>query len=302
MIYILIPLYNRCSQTKKLVSQLIDQHNNNFIAIFRDDLSTDDTWKYLTSLDYSFIHYMQSDGDEFWTKSINNCIKYVENSFNLQDDDLLLLLDNDNTLGDNFFKKIDKSNAKRVITTVSIDVKDDTILPTATKMKSYFLGLSEKYGNGIMGGRDFIFNHPKEIICGFDMLVGRGMHFQYGLVKKIGYLDETSFPQYGSDTEFSCRAKRAGYRLCIDLNNPIYVDPTDTGLNPIFRRLSFTDSVKSLFSIRSSSHIPMRIRSIFKTYPAYSWISAIPLTILKILFLTFFYSPLMRRKNSSKQN
>jgi len=265
-------------------------------------LSTDDTWKYLTSLDYSFIHYMQSDGDEFWTKSINNCIKYVENSFNLQDDDLLLLLDNDNTLGDNFFKKIDKSNAKRVITTVSIDVKDDTILPTATKMKSYFLGLSEKYGNGIMGGRDFIFNHPKEIICGFDMLVGRGMHFQYGLVKKIGYLDETSFPQYGSDTEFSCRAKRAGYRLCIDLNNPIYVDPTDTGLNPIFRRLSFTDSVKSLFSIRSSSHIPMRIRSIFKTYPAYSWISAIPLTILKILFLTFFYSPLMRRKNSSKQN
>jgi len=295
MIYVLIPLYNRSHQTKKLINQLIAQYDNNFVVIFRDDLSTDDTWKVLTSLNYSFIHYMQSDGDEFWTKSINNCIKYVENSFNLKDDDLLLFLDNDNTLGDGFFKKIVKSNNKQVITTVSIDITDHTILPTAMKIKSYFFGLSEKYGNGIMGKRDFIFNHPKKIICGFDMLVGRGMYFPYSLVKKIGYLDQKCFPQYGSDTEFSCRAKRSGYKLCIDLSNPIYVDPADTGLNPFYKKLSLKDSFMSLFSIRSASHLPMRIRSIFKTYPAYSWVSAIPLTILKILFLTFFFNWFSRR-------
>ena len=192
-------------------------------------------------------------------------------------------------MGDNFFKKIVKSNAKQVITTVSIDVKDDTILPTATKMKSYFLGLSEKYGNGIMGGRDFIFNHPKEIICGFDTLTGRGMYFQYSLIKKIGYLDEISFPQYGSDTEFSHRAKKIGYNLCIDLNNPIYVNPSDTGLNPFYKRISFIDSFKSLFSIRSASNIPMRIRYISKTYPFYSWFSAIIFTVIKIFILTFVY-------------
>ena len=42
MIYILIPLYGRCDQTTKLVSQLMLQHDNNFIVIFRDDLSTDE--------------------------------------------------------------------------------------------------------------------------------------------------------------------------------------------------------------------------------------------------------------------
>jgi len=43
MIYVLIPLYNRCNQNKKLISELIPQDNNNFIVIFRDDLSTDDS-------------------------------------------------------------------------------------------------------------------------------------------------------------------------------------------------------------------------------------------------------------------
>ena len=46
-----------------------------------------------------------------------------------------------------------------------------------------------------------------------DVLPTRGIIFPATLLGEIGFLDQKSLPHYGSDFEWTARAKRSGYKL-----------------------------------------------------------------------------------------
>jgi GT2 family glycosyltransferase len=115
----------------------------------------------------------------------------------------------------------------------------------------YMFGFSREDGEA--------FNHPVEA----DWLPGMGTLVPVEVVKTIGYWDEKVFPQYHGDSDFTYRAKLAGFKNIVYPGLRIWNDTTNTGLK---HRGSFRVLVKLLTDIKS--HYNFRKNIIF--YRKYS--------------------------------
>jgi GT2 family glycosyltransferase len=250
MIYIVIPVYNRKKFTKDCLLSIRKQSYNNFQTVVIDDGSSDGTGKMLKNK-FPEVHVIKGDGNWWWTKSINEGVKYsLENNA-----DYILTLNNDLLMKPNYLQTLMnkyKNNHKRVIGSVVVDINNpQKVHYTGTKWNSF----SAKYSSNI-NVNNYNNLKVKDNLIKTDLLPGRGTIIPVKVFDKIGLYDEKNFPQYMSDEDFSLRARKNSFRLFVSTNSIVYSYINETGEN--FYNLNSSRFIKSLFSIKSPMRLDIR--------------------------------------------
>ena len=99
-----------------------------------------------------------------------------------------------------------------------------------------------------------------------DFLPGRGTLVPIRVYETIGLYDE-KLPHYGSDYEFSNRAKKNNYNLIVDYKSHVFSFNDNSGLNNILNEITFFEFVTSFFIKKSPSNIFYRTIFIYKCFP-----------------------------------
>ena len=290
MIYIVIPVHNRLELTKKCIQSLKDQSFKDWFAYIIDDGSSDGTFEWVKSLNQSNITCIKGSGSLWWTGSMHLGVMHV-----LQralENDYLMSLNNDVFLSERaieiLFNSL-KARPKSIFSSISISEGDNQrIMSSGAKMISWILNISYHpfYGRSY----DSLDNLNSVEV---DMLNGRSVIYPMQVFKKNTF-DFKRFPQYGGDNEFSYRVKKLGYSLNINPKSIVYVQRSETGLNPMDRTLTFSEKVISLFSIRSVNNVFIRAKFALVVPPIYARPTYFLIALMKILIQLLLSNTLIK--------
>ncbi|HNR86832.1 MAG TPA: glycosyltransferase family 2 protein [Spirochaetota bacterium] len=260
-VYIVIPVFNRIERTTALLSSLAKQRRRPAEIVVVDDGSTDGTAA-IIARDFPAVTLIRGTGDWWWSASVNRGIEHVLARADV-DHDHVLHINNDVVIKDrDFIGKIVACHERH---------PRSLIVP-----RTVLLGENREFPTGVI----FSWETPRAaFVTELDIRGSGGMKFLDALFTKtilmpcivfrrIGLFDEDVFPQYQGDTDFTARAKAAGFSLIKDESIVIYNynDPKDSGIH--FKELIGTrDLFNILFSIRSSENLFKNARFIMRHCP-----------------------------------
>jgi GT2 family glycosyltransferase len=257
IISILVPVYNRLETTKIGIKSLEEKikgktfDNIDFEVVVIDDNSPDKTYDWIKK-NADWIHLLKGKGDLWWTGAINLGAMYAVNELKCD----YLLLWNDDIIADKcYFDQLSKFSLAD-----KFDVLGSLALYDRDRYKVHSFGgfFNEKSGKKGVFYINKNKNEIKENIKKVDWLPGMGTLVSKKVIKKIGYWNEKDFPQYFGDSDFTLRAKKAGFEICVSKELMIFNNVETTGLNK--RTGKFNDLYKSLKSIRSVYHLQKNLK------------------------------------------
>lgn len=295
MIYILLPVHNRVTDTLSFIACCEQQTFKDFQLVIIDDGSTDGTHEKVAGM-YPWIHMLRGDGHLWWTGAINMGLKYVLDV--AQDDDFLMTINNDVIIGRDFLELMHQTavnHIRTIFNPISVSLLDrKSVHFTGTKVISWALAIKVQpyYGRPLKTAR-------KERMIEVDYLSGRGTVIPVRAFKEIGIYNQALLPHYGADDEFTCRAKKHGYRICIDTHPVVFVERKTTGQNPLDVRMSFKQKLKSFVSRRSTNNIRTLFRFSRLCAPTYAVPSYFLVSLIKILMYNFILNPFIVKDKSS---
>lgn len=271
---ILIPVHNALEYTEKALSNLkqfigvsLWELKKSIEIIVIDDGSTDGSGDWI-KLNFPEVIILSGDGQLWWSGAVNMGSKYA---FENLDCSYVLLWNNDITADNDYFINL-------------YEVLQGGMIIPIIGSKVYITG-----GNLIwsMGGTFKPFSGAKSMI-GFkqednpdfnmivsaDWITGMGTVVHKSVVDKIGYWDAINFPQYHGDSDFTFRAKKAGFSLLIYPNLKIWNSIENTGLQhsrTIQSLLNSLQSIKSDFNFKKDFLFYYKHSIFFVAYFSLLW-------------------------------
>ena len=254
---VVLPVFNNLGFTQKCFRYFDDLifsqkfSHASFSVVVVDDGSTDGTGEWLLQ-NYPEVSVCKGDGNLWWSGGVNMGAKHAIHELNA---DYLLLWNNDVIPSDDFFQQID-----RIVAEGSSD--------TLYGPKIYYAGeeriiwscggifdprKGRKYMLGFNQPENDAFNEPVDV----DWLPGMGTLIPATVVNKIGYWDETYFPQYHGDSDYTLRAGEAGFRIVMDPKLILWNDKSNSGLTHGNR---IAGLYRMMFHMRSNDHIGKNLR------------------------------------------
>jgi glycosyltransferase involved in cell wall biosynthesis len=207
-IFVIIPVRNRISTTRKMLEKLNDQlkaydrdcGNLNFQIIVIDDGSTDGTSQMVGDC-FPTFRLIQGCGSLWWTGAIKVGMKYANADFCK---DFFLWLNDDLEILEGFVRKIshvvlENQSERKVIGGIVL----------SKKPQNWIMFGGVKSGKPIRSLDWF----KDEDIASVDTINGNLALFPAMLVKEIAWPDDQRFRHYGGDYEYFSRAKRAGFQI-----------------------------------------------------------------------------------------
>lgn len=253
MIYIVIPVLNRWTFTKECLNSLERQTIKDFKVVIVDHGSTDGTSKNIAK-DYPWVTLLSGDESMWWTAATNVGIKWVLSI--CQDQDLVLTLNNDLIVRPKYLEQllqIHSKNDSALVGSLSVDIQEPNSIDFCgvkwNRFTAKFSGIDNIYRNS---DKDLFLLSAKRKFFVSDMLPGRGVLIPVTVLKKIGLYNETHFPHYGADLDFSIRAKKAGHRLLVSTQAIVYSHVNLTGSNNQKHPPFFLRRILKIFSSRKS--------------------------------------------------
>ena len=242
LIYVIIPVYNRIFETKKVINCLRKQTLiKKLKLIVVDDGSTDETRIWLEK--QADIQTIKGNGSLFWGGAINIALKTIFK--NCQINEWVVLLNNDIEIKKNYIEtllKTAKSNYPSVIGSI-IKKKNNEIVSIGPKI------ISEKFKIEDLYHQNFI-SKNLEIIKNVDALSGRGVIYPIKSLLEVKGMRPLFFPHYLADYELSLRVGRKGYNLMISMDAVVY---TDEDFELIRHQRKKQNFIFNLFSKKSTS-------------------------------------------------
>ncbi len=254
-ISIIIPVHNSLNHTSNCLKGLfsilstIDKPERVTIVVI-DDGSTDGTSDWITT-NYPQTVLLNGDGSLWWSGAVNKGTKYALNELNA---DFVLWWNNDITPSSDYLK-----NLLQIIDHNDIYIGGSKIYYADVQDKVWSMGgiFDTKNGRKFMIGMDEIdrgqYNEPLEV----DWLPGMGTIIHKSVFEKTGYVDNTNFPQYHGDSDFTFRAKLAKYKITVFPELKIWNDKSNSGL---LHQNSTRQLIKTLHDVKSNYHILKDIR------------------------------------------
>ena len=214
---IIIPVFNRIKETKKIISNLRSQKTSEKIKILIvDDGSTDGTSNWLSLQNDLF--YLKGNGKLLWGGAVNLGIKYIIKNYS--NDDWILILNNDVEVKSDYVEtilQIAKENYPAAVGSIIKNKKYNQVVSIGPKINTSELKIYDliNFEGEIKGN---------EIIKDVDSLSGRGVIYPISSLKKTNGLRPILFPHYLADYELSLRVKNKGYKLIISKKAVVYTD------------------------------------------------------------------------------
>lgn len=214
---IIIPTFNRKEYLYKILDNFKNQdYKGLFKVIVVVDGATDGTIEMLKN-NFSDVDVVIGNGNWWWTKSINEGLKYAINKKYIQ----FLLMNDDTFIEKYFLTKLMQQYYNvggGVLGTISITSnKPHKIFYSGIRDVNWITAKFYKYHNFLQPYTKDIFGIHKTLF-----IPGRGMLFNSDIIDKIGFFQEKKFPQYYSDFAFSYKAFQAGFKVNISWDIPIY--------------------------------------------------------------------------------
>ena len=276
---VIVPTHNRKNYLKAILVCISDQKIENVILeiIVVVDGSTDGTFEMLAT-DYPNIHVIIGTGNWWWTKCMNEGFKKaieIESDFVLvMNDDVEIKSDYLQTL----WRDYSTISTGAILGSASVSIEKPHKIESAGSKEFFKSRL--KFVNYYPGFSDF-----DENFFGIQPtfnLSGRGTLIPVQIFEKIGYYDER-FVQYGSDDEFSLRAKLSGIPVFISWNALIYNHTMLTAKGRAFNQNSLISLLLSFFN-------PYSANSLRKTayfYIKWSYKMLLPIYVAYVFLGTF---------------
>jgi len=214
-IALLIPVFNKLEFTRECLSKLDvllaenSMLNTNYAIIVIDDGSRDGTSEWIRT-NYPDVIVLQGDGNLWWSGGINMGASFAVKQ---GDFDYVMLWNNDIQPADDYFTELDS-----LIPTISEKaILGSKIFSMGEESKVWSFGgrFNPKTGKLYMFGYGEEDGHRFTIAGPADWLPGMGTLLPIEVITKIGYWDAVNFPQYHGDSDYTYRAKLAGFELWV---------------------------------------------------------------------------------------
>lgn len=256
---VVIPTFNRKSYLKGILKQLLSQEkiaDLQLIPVIVVDGSNDGTYEML-STEFPQIDIVKGNGKWWWTKSINEGIKFL---FSQYDPEYILLLNDDSIIQPDYIQSL--LNASQ---TAGEDVIIGSISVTDTlPFKVSFSGVKKinwltLKKQSYYPNFELLENVPARGLFPTYALNGRGTLVRSNVIRSLGLLDEQAYPQYGSDDDLALRAWKKGYKVYVSYDCRVFDRTTDTSKGTAFRSDNPLTFFKSFFTWNSVNYIPKEL-------------------------------------------
>jgi len=214
IVAILIPVHDGWDYTQKCLYDLGALLHNDagdssvrFSVVLIDDGSTDGTAGFVAK-DFPDVHVLQGDGSLWWSGGINLGAQYAMDKLQAH---YLLLWNNDINAAPGYFEQVASvvANEKQITVWGSV-VRD---MDNPERIWSMGGKFNPRTGARYMLGLDKPVVHIPQKPWEADWLTGMGTLVPVNVVKSIGLWNAKDFPQYHGDSDFTCRAREAGFSL-----------------------------------------------------------------------------------------
>ena len=201
---IVIPIFNRFDEIKNLLNQLENQSYKNFKVLIVDHGTQDFI---LSSPPDQFpIEIIKASSQLWFTGAVNRGLEYVINYAGtyikyvlIMNDDIII---EDLTLIE---KLLDEADDEKIVSCMAI-TEQNKIIYAGIKLEKF------KFRYRRIGqGKNVEELSDDKIIC--DVLPTRCLLVSIKIIQEIGLLNENRLPHYGSDYEWTSRAKKSGFKL-----------------------------------------------------------------------------------------
>ena len=240
-INIIIPVFNRINDTKKIISNLRVQNTSEEIKVLIiDDGSTDGTSEWLKS--QKDLFFLRGNGKLLWGGAINLGINYIIK--NHPNDEWILLINNDLEVKKDYVDnllKVAKINYPAAVGSV-IKNKKNEIVSLGPKIDPFKLEVKEIYRKNLV--------LKKNILKDVDALSGRGVIYPLKSIIEAKGLNSKIFPHYYGDYSLSMKIKKKGYKLITSMEAVVFTDENFENLRK--QRKKYT-IIRKLFSRKSTS-------------------------------------------------
>ena len=234
-IHILLPVHNRREITRRFIGCLKRQTYTRYHLILLDDGSTDGTAEMVRE-HIRELTIITGKGDWWWAGALHAGYQWLK-QHKPPLSDIVLLINDDTEFDPDFLEK--------------------AITALRNKPKTFLLARSYNRQTGKLDDagihvdwKRFSFEQPspaKQVNC----MSTRGLFFRVGDFFMVGGFHPRLLPHYGSDYEFTIRARRKGMNLATDPSVAIRLDVSATGYHGGGNK-SFLHTLKAVFSRRSA--------------------------------------------------
>lgn len=214
---------------------------------------------------------------EFWSRTINRGLDYVQNKHDGQD--LLYVTNIDvrptNDVIRNCLKVVPEGERFQV-SPIFLD-ETGRAMSSGFRINSYIFAFME---------HPFRNNDISQITASGSMRVDccstRGLLTTVAALKLAGVPDALSLPHYAADHEWSLRMKKRGFVPRISHLARAEVTRDNSGLQEA-EILTWKQRLNLLLSLKSSYNLKYRAKFILLSFPKYSWVTAILSLVLRAL-------------------
>lgn len=240
-IYIVTAVHNSLAHTKKFLRSLEKQDFRHYRLVIVDDGSTDQTRKYI-QLHAPSATLITGTGNLYWTAGINQAIRAALKQ--AQHGDYILTVNNDCTLPPNYLRLMLETIQQFPNSILgSFEIEQGT-----HKVHSGYLSVDWQSGRWLNE------LSPQGVkFCGH--LSTKGTIFPVKVFSQLGLLDADHLPHYGSDFEFTNRARLSGYQLVVNSECKVSCDHERTGLQRNNKKITYSQVWSLMWSRKSTINL-----------------------------------------------
>ena len=281
MLYVLAPVFNRVKITLQFLELLEQQHDKEFKVVVIDDGSTDGTAEKIKE-HYPHVHLVNGDGSWWWTRSVNEGIRYC---LRFEDCNMILLMNDDTYFYPDYISSIKKAYKQvpgHVVGSISLTYEEPH--------RIFFSGV-KKFK--LLTNRGCLYHKPFELVDNVDLsglkvskaLPGRGILIPTSIIRKYGLFDEKNLPQYGADFSYVTNlARKHGVDSYISWDSRLYTFTKLTGAGSSFTGESLSSFLKSFFKPMSRQYLPDQWQVCKVRFGPWLAIPALPLAMVRNLY------------------
>lgn len=276
-VYILCGVHNDLEYTKGLLQSIRNSEYRKVKTIIVDDGSTDGSSEYIKT-NYPEINIIKGNGNLWWTGAMEKGVEYISSVCGR--DDYLLTINNDCMFDNKYISSLVsfmKNNSNSIVGSLVLDKLSGNIVDAGVLInwdKALFEPIKINNDSRLVG------------CVNVDTLSTKGSMYPVKIFQEIGNFDRDNFPHYLSDYEFSCRARKFGYKLILNYDSVVINDSLRTGKEIINNQpIRMVELKNYLFSKKSKINIFDQFKFFWLYCPDESRLKCMLSLLKKVLYL-----------------